>query len=278
MPLIRIEDLDDPRLDIYRDLPSARKERKPGRFLAEGRLLVERLLASGWPLESLLVDEQRLEHIEQPVPPELPVYVVPRGMTQRIVGFQFHRGVVACGLRPPNCSPRALPLEPDGRWVVPVCLEIQDPENLGGILRNAAAFGAPGVILGPRCADPLSRRVLRVSMGAPFYLPIAWLEDVAELDELRRSFQAVAVATVLDDRAQPLPSVVRPERVLLLLGNEGHGLPPFWRSWADCCWTIPMAPPTDSLNVSVAAAIFLYQLTCLCPAQDQSESMYSLKS
>jgi tRNA G18 (ribose-2'-O)-methylase SpoU len=74
-----------------------------------------------------------------------------------------------------------------------------------------------------------------------------------------------------------LPSVVPPERVLLLLGNEGHGLPPFWQTWADCRWTIPMTPPTDSLNVSVAAAIFLYHLKCVCSAPSPSESMYQLE-
>ncbi len=276
MPTVRVEDPDDPRLDIYRDLPSTKLEKKSGRFVAEGKLLAQRLLDSGWPIESLLIEEQRLAELDRPVPEELLVYVVPRGTAQRIVGVQFHRGIVACGIRPPNASPYALPLSTQSRWVVPVCFGVQDPENLGGILRSAAAFGAPGALLGPECADPLSRRVLRVSMGAPFHLPIAHVEQPEkDLAALRNEFGATTVATVLDENAEALPDVRAPERVFLLLGNEGHGLDPFWQRWADRRWTIPMSPSTDSLNVSVACALFLYHLTRVVPAQEPATSLSS---
>jgi tRNA G18 (ribose-2'-O)-methylase SpoU len=264
MPIIKVADIQDPRLDIFRNLPTTRVERKVGRFLAEGMLLVRRLLASGWPVESLLADEQRLEEIGLPIPDETMVYVVPRGTAAKIVGFNFHRGVIACGIRPPRLTVQALDVWKQPQWLVPVCLEIQDPENLGGILRNAAAFGAAAVILGPRCADPLSRRVLRVSMGASLQVPLAYTDNPLEdLAWLAAQFGATVWATVLATDAQPLSMCERDERILLLLGNEAHGVPPPLQEAADRRVTIPMAPAIDSLNVAVASGIFLHYIKFL---------------
>jgi tRNA G18 (ribose-2'-O)-methylase SpoU len=136
---------------------------------------------------------------------------------------------------------------------------VQDPENLGGILRTSAAFGARAVLLGPGCADPYSRRVARTSMAANFQVPLRVTDDLRrDLLELRQRGDVRLIATVLDSDAPPLHTVARFDRQALLLGGEGFGLD---RSWIELCdqrVTMPMQPGVDSLNVSVAAGIFLY--------------------
>jgi tRNA G18 (ribose-2'-O)-methylase SpoU len=137
---------------------------------------------------------------------------------------------------------------------------VQDPTNLGSINRSAAAFGCASLVLGSQCADPFSRRVLRVSMGAALHLPIVESRDLAaDLDVLRRA-DFTLVATVIDPTAEPLATFQRPEKLALLLGSEGHGLGPDWLSMCDRRVTIPMQLGIDSLNVAIAAAVFLYHL------------------
>ncbi len=138
---------------------------------------------------------------------------------------------------------------------------MQDPENLGAILRLSGAFGVDAVLLGPDCPNPFSRRVLRVSMGAGFALPIVEADDLeAELAALAEQWGCERWATVLDPAAEPLAQLTRPARLALLLGSEGHGLTERWIAQTDRRVTIPMRSGADSLNVAVAAGIFLYQL------------------
>jgi tRNA G18 (ribose-2'-O)-methylase SpoU len=149
-----------------------------------------------------------------------------------------------------------------GPALVVACIDIHDPTNLGGILRNCAAFGVDGVLLSARCADPFSRRVLRVSMGTAFKLRIGKLsEPENELQQLRSEFDCRLFATVLADDAERLETIVNPERNVILIGNEGHGLPPHL---VDCCdrrVTLQMELATDSLNAAAATAVFLYHFT-----------------
>jgi len=259
MPLIAISDLDDPRLAPYRSLPTARRTRPAETFVAEGRLLVVRLLASSLEVQSLLVRETALAELRPHLPIELPVYVAPRGLVNQIVGFTFHQGVMACGRRRPLATVRDL-LPADQRpLTVVICPRIQDPDNLGQILRNGAALGADLVVLGRGCADPFSRRALRVSMGAAFTLPLAGTHDLpADLAVLRHEAGVQLAAAVLDPRAEPLPTAARPARFGLLLGNEYEGLDPDILQLCDRQITLPMRPGTDSLNVATASGIFLY--------------------
>jgi tRNA G18 (ribose-2'-O)-methylase SpoU len=142
------------------------------------------------------------------------------------------------------------------------CVDVQDPTNLGGILRNCAAFGAEGVLLSDHCADVFSRRVLRVSMGTAFQLRIAALTDLrATLRTLRDELRVELVAAVLDPAAERLEVAHRTPRMALLIGNEGQGLA---GDWLDLCQrrvTLPMEMGTDSLNVAAASAVFLYHFT-----------------
>jgi tRNA G18 (ribose-2'-O)-methylase SpoU len=138
---------------------------------------------------------------------------------------------------------------------------VQDPTNLGSIIRSTAAFGCSAIVLGPKCADPFSRRVLRVSMGAALHLPIVESRELgADLRELGAAgFELVAA--VVDPTAEPLSAFQRGERTAILFGSEGHGLAEDWLALCHRRVTIPMQVGIDSLNVAVAAAVVLYQLT-----------------
>lgn len=261
-----ITSFDDPRIAPYCNLRE-RTLRGEAVFIAEGHLVVDRLLASGYPTESLLATPEMAEHYAGRLPEGVPVYVAPDPLVRTIAGFPFHRGVLALGRRLP---PRTLaemigPGDAPGTLRLLVGPELNQPENLGLIFRTAGGLGVDGVILGPQSCDPLSRRTLRVSMGGVLYVP--WyhsrhLDD--DLDELRRR-GIETVASVLDDRAVPLSAFRWPRRCALMLGNEYEGLGPRWLARADHRVTIPMCPGTDSLNVGVAAGILMYTL-CTQPA------------
>lgn len=259
MSRIDLTDIDDPRIAVFRDLRTPTMERRERVFIAESMWLVRRLLASPFSTRAILVDERRLEEIGVEVPEHVPVYCVPNGLVERVVGFQFHRGVVAAGERQAPRRLIDLPGLDQPRWLLVAGVGIQDPENVGNILRSSAAFGAAGMVLGPACADPFSRRVLRVSMGASLSLPLATSGELfGELAILRQEFGAEIVATTLDARAEPLNRAPPAARCVLVFGSEGHGLEQRWLEFSDRRITIPMDPRADSLNVAVATGIFLY--------------------
>lgn len=258
MPLIPIDRLEDPRLDPFRDLKSRRGLPRPPQFVVEGLHVTERLLAS--PLETLAVlAERRLaERLLPQMSPATPLYVIPREMVESLVGFNFHRGVLGCARRPPSPALAALVPPHPAAITLAICIGIQDPENLGGIIRSGAALGIGAAVLGPLCADPFSRRVARTSMGASFRLPISEPQDLYDQLSALKKQSIQLVATVLDPAAQRLNEAAKPDRVALLFGSEGHGLEPRWIELCDQRVTIPMQPGVDSLNASVAAGIFLY--------------------
>ncbi len=262
MPRIPIVDLDDPRVADYRALPRSRLSRASGRFIAEGRLLVERLVASRFPVLSIVCGETQLPQLPDDLPAELPVFVLPKHRVSELIGFRFHRGMLACGLRLPNPSLTELLADASEEPLLVICPEMADPTNLGGVIRNACALGAAGLLLGSGCADPYSRRVVRVSMGTALQLPIRESPALeSELLHLRRQQGFELIATVLDSTAEPLPFAARLRRVALLFGSEGHGL---HRRWIDLCSrtvTLPMQRHTDSLNVATATGVFLYHFT-----------------
>jgi tRNA G18 (ribose-2'-O)-methylase SpoU len=258
-PRIRVTSVDDPRIALYRNLKKTNATRWSGLFVVEGEKLVERLVASPYPVESVLATERLAERIGAALPDGIPLYVVPDPLADLLVGFNFHQGVLACGRRLPAPDSDIILSRAGEEWTVVACPDVQDPENLGNILRISAAFGVAAVLLGPRAADHLSRRVLRVSMGAALRLPIIPRADLEDwLRGLKDRWSARLVATVLDPRAEPLAAIERSRRTVLLLGSEGHGLTPEYLALADRQVTIPMHLGTDSLNVAVAAGIFLY--------------------
>lgn len=257
MPPIRINSLDDPRLEPYRHLKDTNRTRWADLFIAEGEKLVRRLLASDFEVESVLLSDRFEAQLGSLVSRDVPTWILADELIEPLVGFNFHRGILACGRR--RSSPTLEGIAPPGPLTIAICAEVQDPENLGAILRISAAFGVNGVLVGRGSADPLSRRVLRVSMGAALRLPIRESPDLAaDLERLRDHLDMQLAATVLDRSAEPLSTATRPDRFALVFGSEGHGLPPSIVSLCQRRITIPMNQRADSLNVAVAAGIFLH--------------------
>ncbi|RPJ64712.1 MAG: RNA methyltransferase [Acidobacteria bacterium] len=284
MPVIELSDVTDPRLGDYRHVPDPELLRRGEIFVAEGREVVRTLISrSPYPVRSVLLTEtafRALAGVIQPRLAELTVFVVPSGSIETLTGYNIHRGCLAIGERPPRRSLSALLLEtPAGSGATRgvsadrchpttasrlVILEgVGNADNMGGVFRNAAAFGADLVVLGPRCCDPLYRKAIRVSMGASLRVPFAhaeegWPEALGELREA--GFQVLALTP--DPRAGDLgvAAAAAPPRVALLAGSEGDGLTAAALAASDRLVRIPMAPGTDSLNVATAVGIALHRL------------------
>lgn len=249
-----VRDTGDPRLADYRHLKERDLTRAGNRFVAESERVVRRLLASGLRVSSVLLTPPRLEAMRDVLGGPFPVYLASQAALDAVAGFHVHRGCLAIGERPPPG-----PLPPEARGVV-VLEDLVDVDNLGAMVRNAAAFGADALLLSPRCADPFYRKAIRVSLGSVFSLPVRRLATWPEgLDELRAQGFAL-VGAVLAPGAVPLPSFAPPPRWALLLGAEGPGLSAAARARCDHLVTIPMSPGADSLNVAVAGAVMLYAL------------------
>jgi tRNA G18 (ribose-2'-O)-methylase SpoU len=262
MSLIPIDSADDPRIAMYRALPKSQYAAESGLFITEGDKVTRRMFGGRFEPHSLLLEPAQIEQFQPLASPELPMYVVPREVMLATVGFKFHRGVMGCGYRGRLASlHEVVPPAPAG-CLLAVCPELYDPTNLGTIIRTALALGVDALLLGPNCADPLSRRVIRVSMGAALHLPLVRLDPLeGPLRMLRDELHVELCATVLDRAAEPLESFVRTPRTAVLFGSEGHGLSEDVASLCQRRVTIPMPPSTDSLNAAVAAGIFLYHFS-----------------
>jgi tRNA G18 (ribose-2'-O)-methylase SpoU len=260
MPAIPIETLDDPRVQMYRSLKAQNISRQGPWFIAEGVRVVERLLDSNYETESVLLTERRAEEWLPKIREGIPVYVVPQSEADRLVGFNFHVGVVACGRRRRSPALEAVLPQDRRRQTVVVCPNCDNPENLGAIVRMCLGFGVDLLLLGPHCSDAFSRRVIRVSMGAIFRQPVIETRNLErDLVRLREEWGFEFAATLLDPSAVPLdPSTPRADRFGLLFGNEAFGLDDRWIELCDRRLTIPMGPEADSLNVAVATGIFLH--------------------
>lgn len=259
MPRIEVTSLDDPRLAVYRDLPNSRLAGESGRFIVEGAILVKRLVASPLDVESILVAGRHEANVSAYTPAEADLIVAPDEMLDQIVGFKFHRGVIACGRRSDPVPLQHIASTAASASLLVVCPEVLDRENLGSIIRVCAGFGAVGLLLGPTSADPFSRRAVRVSMGTVFKLPVVQSDDLlCDLQWLRSTARYELVATVIDEDATPLHRAERPSKLALLLGSEGPGLPQALINLCHQKVTLPMHHDTDSLNVAVAAGVFLY--------------------
>jgi tRNA G18 (ribose-2'-O)-methylase SpoU len=259
-----VDDATDPRVDDYRDLTSAdrRPDRPGGRGLviAEGVVVVRRLLDSPYPVRSLLGVPRRFDELAEDLAAvAVPAYATDAATMAAVVGFHLNRGVLAV-------ADRAAPVEVgallrDARMVA-VLEGVNDHENLGALFRNAAALGVDAVLLGPRCADPLYRRSVRVSMGHVLRVPFVELPGQwpASLGVLRAAGLRIAALTPATE-AQPLATAgLAGQRTALLLGAEGPGLTPEALAAADVHLRIPMASGVDSLNVATAAAVAFHAL------------------
>lgn len=261
MNLQHLTDLSDPRLDPYRHLRTSNLTRFSGRFIAESKPLVLRLIASGLEIESILVDIKYLDDAKTWLPDGVIVLVMPSEAVSELIGFHFHRGFLACGLRPVTIgwgdqAQRALEIDSD--WTGAFLVGVQDPENMGSILRSCAALGIEDILLGPQCVDPYARRVLRVSMGNAFKLRMHAVADPIRCLEQLRTCGVESIAACLSPDSIELSAWERTGPTLMMLGNEAYGLPDAIVAAATQRLRIDMELGTDSLNVSVAAGIILH--------------------
>lgn len=234
-------------------------EAEHGLFLAEGEKVVRRAVRAGFPVRSFLLAPRWLEGLADvlDLAPGAPCYVADESLIETVTGFHVHRGALAALHRLP------LPDLTDvlvGASRVLVLEDLVDHTNVGAIFRCAAAFGMDAVVLSPRCADPLYRRAVKVSMGAVFSVPYArmtdWYGGVAAVKE--HGFRVLALTPAPD--AADLETASLDGKVALLLGSEGPGLTPRWLRSADFRVTIRMHRDIDSLNVAAAAAVACYVL------------------
>lgn len=262
MPVIRIDDPADPRLADYRDLTdvSLRRVLEPagGLYIAESEKVIARALAAGHRPRSVLVQEKWLDDVTGLVG-EAPVYVVADAVAERLTGYAVHRGALAAMHRP--VLPPVAEVVADAGLVL-VLEDIVDHTNVGAAFRAAAGLGADAVLVSPRCADPLYRRSVRVSMGTVFQVPWTRLPEWPEAHGILAASGLHLAALALADDAVPLDEFVasRPDRVALLMGSEGDGLSRRALAAADSVVTIPMLGGVDSLNVAAASAVALWAL------------------
>jgi tRNA G18 (ribose-2'-O)-methylase SpoU len=254
----------DPRVAVYRGVSDPDLLRSRNLFIAEGRIVVTRLIESRWSVCSVLVSDaarRGLESTLAAVPPRVPIFVCEAVDFFGITGHDIHRGCLALVERPP-----ALHLEEVlAAARLAVVLEgVGNADNVGGVFRNAAAFGADVVVLSPTCCDPLYRKAIRTSMGATLRVPFVQLgEWPGSLAQLRAAgFRLVALTP--REPSEPLDTYAaraRGPKLALLVGAEGPGLTAAVESAADDRVRIPIAHGIDSLNLAVATGIALEQLT-----------------
>ena len=257
--IVHVADSNDPQVAAYAHVGDAAWLKAAGLFVAEGRLLVERLIASGrYPLHSLLLTSAALQALGGAANVDAPIFLAEREVISRIAGFDFHRGCLALAERPGELQIPAL----ENTTRLLAIEGVADPANLGGLFRVGAAFGVAGVLLDPKSADPFYRKALRTSMGAVLHLPFVRLARwPAALAEYKASaVRIVALTPRADARrlAEIAPSLDGP--LIVMVGAEGAGLSVEAMDAADVLVRIPTAPAVDSLNVTVAAGIVLSQL------------------
>lgn len=264
MNRIKICDPTDPRIAAYRDIRERDLTGRDGLFVAEGEVVLRTLLspASLCRPVSLLLADKRVAGLEAALallPEDVPVYVAEQAVLDGIAGFHLHRGLLGLGCKPEPVSLDCLSRDAGPDAVILAASGIGNHDNMGGLFRNAAAFGAHGVVLDGRCCDPFYRKAIRVSVGATLRVRHARVDTVEMMvDGLTEAgFEIIALTPSATERFSDL----RPGgRRAILVGSEGPGLPP--SVIARCrAVGIPMSGGFDSLNVAVSAAVALHQLT-----------------
>ena len=284
MPIIRIDNLDDPRLDAYARLTEVQLRNKlepeKGIFIAESGKVIERALAAGHEPLSFLMEEKWLPSLQSLIDEaaargfDAPVFIAPEEELRALTGFELTRGALAAFRRPRLQSVEELVRDAK---LVAILENITNHTNVGAIFRSAAALGVDAVLVTPACYDPLYRRAVRVSMGTVFQVPwtrigdeagaagtpghpsAAWADEGIPL--LRRlGFKTAALA--LSDDSIPLgdPALAREDKLAVVLGTEGDGLAPETIARCDYTVRIPMEHGVDSLNVAAASAVAFWEL------------------
>ena len=264
--LIPIDDPLDQRIEVFqglRDKALRQKRESPGGdmdgvFIAEGDLVINRALGAGYMLHSVLIDSAR----KQPLPEnfrQVDVYSAGPAVLQHIAGFHSYRGAIGCFHRREVPTLKNI-IETISFRTFAIIEGVNNPNNLGTIMRYAAALGVDALLLSSNSCDPLSRRCCRVSMGEAFALPYAWFEDtVTGLKQIKAAdIKVVAMTPAENSLDLSSMKVLTPERVGIMLGAEGPGLSEDALTMADQRVVIPMSRSVDSINVGGAAAIAFF--------------------
>lgn len=264
MTLQRLSHAADPRVSDYTRLTDTqlRRLREPseGMYIAESSKVLRRAVDAGHTPRSFFLTEKWLPDLQDVLDrfEDVPVFIGTPEILEEITGFHLHRGALAAMNRP---APLLLEsVLPDARRIA-VLEDIVDHTNLGAIFRSAAALGVDAVLVSPRCADPLYRRSIRVSMGAVFQVPWVRLNSwPGQLEEVREQGFVIA-GLALTDSAVSLDelSARKYERLALVLGTEGEGLSGKTLRLTDCSVRIPMSSGVDSLNVAAAGAVAFWE-------------------
>lgn len=271
MNCIEITSLEDQGLEVYGTLTEAQLRNKlepeKGIFIAESPKVINVALDAGFEPLSLLCERKHIDgdarSIIERCPAEMPVYTGSRELLTQLTGYTLTRGVLCAMRRPKPLSPEEICK--DARRIV-VLHGVVDTTNVGAIFRSAAALGVDAVLMTRDSCDPLNRRAVRVSMGSVFLVPWTWLDaedgtvagTIHKLQEI--GFTTAAMALRKDDISIDSPRLKATERLALIMGTEGDGLPDAVIDAADLVVKIPMHHGVDSLNVGNAAAIAFWEL------------------
>jgi tRNA G18 (ribose-2'-O)-methylase SpoU len=259
--VIRIDDPDDPRLADYREVRERDLVGRQGSFIAEGQVVLEKLIRGGrHPLRSVLVADKRVARLEPllaALDEAVCVYAASQAVMDAVVGFPIHRGILAAGTRRETDLDALLAALPRDALVMGL-VGIANHDNLGGLFRNAAAFGVDAILLDDGCCDPLYRKSIRVSVGAALTLPFARAGEAGQM--VARLEAAGFSVLALSPRGETDLADLKPAaRTAVLFGAEGPGLPEAVMARTRTV-RVEMAGGFDSLNVAATSGIVLHHM------------------
>ena len=261
--VIEITSLEQPEVQVFSKLTEAqlrnRLNAEQGMFIAESPKVIRVALSAGYEPTALLCERKHISGDAADIVArcqDIPVYTGERELLSQLTGYTLTRGVL-CAMRRPQPKTVAEVCR-DARRIV-VIDGVVDTTNIGAIFRSAAALGIDAVLLTPTSCDPLNRRAVRVSMGSVFLVPWTWLDTYSTLHDL--GFKTAAMALTDDSVSLDDPRMKAEERLAIIMGTEGDGLPQQTIAEADYVVRIPMKHQVDSLNVAAAAAVAFWELT-----------------
>lgn len=256
-------------MDVYRDVRDADLRGRDKLFMAESELVISRLLRRPERLHSLFLSPGKFDRLREAIEnakldDQVPVYLADVQLISEVAGFLIHRGALAAGYR---LAPQELALDAalgqlrtKDEVTLLIAEGMTNVDNMGGLFRNAAAFGVDGIVLDPTCCDPLYRKAIRVSAGHALSIPYAvcehWPDD---LDRLRSEWGLNILAAEAVPTARPLWKMPHAHKQAILFGSEAHGVSVATIERCDGVFEIPMQPDVPSLNVATASAVFLYE-------------------
>jgi tRNA G18 (ribose-2'-O)-methylase SpoU len=267
-PPIDITSIDDPRVEVFRDVRDRDLKGRGRLFMAESEMVLRRMLATPWRIHSLLLSPNKFERLRgtlAELPGHVPVYLAGVEMMTAIAGFRIHRGVLAAGVRPTadelSIDSALGAIRGRTRSALLLVEGVTNVDNMGALFRNAAAFGMDGVLLDRGCCDPLYRKAIRVSMGHVLSMPYAISSDwTSDLARLKKEWGVRLIGLELSPGARPAWEMTRQERAGLIVGGEERGLSRATLAMCDEVCEIPMARKGASLNVATAAAVGMHEL------------------